>query len=272
MKRTWTGERLESFIFTRDAIDHLHRYAISKSYIKNKIVLDIASGEGYGSNILSENAKFVYGVDIDKKTIYLAKKKYQKDNLEFLVGSADLIPLEDNAVDVVVSFETIEHHDKHLEMFKEIRRVLKPEGTLIISTPDKLEYSDKREFVNPFHVKELYKKEFESLVSMYFSKRQDLLQTFINGNSVIYDSSQLPKVDVYSGNYHQINQQESTNMYLIAIASDYEFENQKISIFNGQEILEARTKEIQDKVYESNTYKFGHFVLGPLKFLKKVLK
>ena len=95
MKNNWTGERLETYIYSKDSIDHLHRYSIVSNYIEGKIVLDIASGEGYGSNIISEKAKFVYGVDIDETSIKDAKLKYKKDNLKFLVGSTSSIPIED---------------------------------------------------------------------------------------------------------------------------------------------------------------------------------
>ena len=80
MGHNWTGERLETFVYSRDAIEHLHRYALAKKYVNNKVVLDIASGEGYGSNLLCANAKHVYGVDIEEKVIERAKKKYKKNN------------------------------------------------------------------------------------------------------------------------------------------------------------------------------------------------
>ena len=140
--KTWTGERLETFVFNDNTVEHLHRYAITIDYIKGKTVLDIASGEGYGTNLLSKYAEKVFGVDIDETSIELAKKKYSSKNLEFKIGRADLIPLEDSSMDVVVSFETLEHHDKHQEMMLEIKRVLKPGGILIMSTPDKKYYTD----------------------------------------------------------------------------------------------------------------------------------
>jgi len=63
--------------------------------------------------------------------------------------------------DLVVSFETIEHHDEHEQMLAEVKRVLKPDGMAIISSPDKAIYTDKPEYHNSFHVKELYREEFE---------------------------------------------------------------------------------------------------------------
>ena len=90
-------------------------------------------------------------------------------NLKFLIGSCDRIPVPDSKIDLVVSFETIEHHDRHQEMMREIKRVLRPEGVLIISSPDKYVYSDIPGYKNEFHVKELYAREFEALLKEHFA-------------------------------------------------------------------------------------------------------
>ena len=65
--------------------EHIHRYAFAQEFTDNKIVLDIASGEGYGSFVLAKNADFVYGVDISEEAITYAKKNYRKDNLELAI-------------------------------------------------------------------------------------------------------------------------------------------------------------------------------------------
>ena len=127
--------------------------------MKGKIVLDIASGEGYGSNLISYYAEKVYGVDISESAIENAKLKYTRSNIEFLKGSTSNIPMPNNSVDVILSFETIEHHDEHHQMMQEFKRVLKTDGVLILSSPDKLNYSDKTGHNNPYHIKELYKDE-----------------------------------------------------------------------------------------------------------------
>jgi len=267
--KNWTGERLETFILTRDAIEHLHRYAIVSDYITDKVVLDIASGEGYGSNLISKNASFVYGVDIDAETIDKARLKYKQENLEFRIGSADKIPLEDNTVDVVVSFETLEHHDKHEEMMLEVKRVLRKDGLLIISTPDKLHYSDSRNFVNEFHVKELYKKDFKELVIRHFNKIQLLTQVYCGCISIIQDEANQNEMKIFSGNYLKIKNEFINPLYLIIIASDANFREQKKSIFNGEEIHES---SILAKVKNSNSYKLGHLILIPFKALKRRFK
>jgi len=274
MGNSFTGERLETMIYNGNTVNHLHRYAIAINYIKNKVVLDIASGEGYGSNLMSKHASFVYGVDIDKMTIEKAKKKYKKDNLQFIEGNTSQIPLECNSIDVVVSFETIEHHDKHDEMFIEIKRVLKKGGLFLISSPDKFYYSDKRNYNNKFHVKELYKSEFKKLISSYFNNFQLLSQSYLNGNSLVLDEATRENLEFYNGDYLELKKGFSYPHFLIAIVSDNDFIKQNNSIFDGSLIL-SHNRNSQDrvkKIYDSNSYKLGHAILLPFKFLKKIIK
>jgi 2-polyprenyl-3-methyl-5-hydroxy-6-metoxy-1,4-benzoquinol methylase len=73
-----------------------------------------------------------------------------------MVGSCAEVPLSDASIDVVVSFETLQHHDRHDEMMRKVKRVLRPGGLLIISTPDKYHYSIEPDHKNEFHVRELF--------------------------------------------------------------------------------------------------------------------
>jgi ubiquinone/menaquinone biosynthesis C-methylase UbiE len=268
--KNWTGERLETFVYNKNTIDHLHRYSIATNYILDKVVLDIACGEGYGSNLMSKSAKFVYGVDIDSETIANAKIKYVKSNLNFQTGSADNIPIPDASIDVVVSYETIEHHDKHDEMMLEIKRVLKSDGVLIISTPDKLFYTDKRNYINEFHVKELYKNEFFDLVVSKFANIQILNQLFVNGNSIIYPDSD-DNLNVYKGDYFNIGSYEVNPLYLIIIASDIFTTPQWVSVFDGSKVFSMDDDKIE-KIYKSKSYIIGNFILKPFKVLKKIFR
>lgn len=273
MVKKYTGERLETYIYSKSAIDHLHRYAIASKFVKDKIVLDIASGEGYGSNLMSNDAAFVYGVDIDKTTVENAQLKYKKENLKFLVGNTSAIPLENNSVDIVISFETVEHHNAHDEMMFEIKRVLKPSGMLIISTPDKLTYSDKRNYNNEFHVKELYKQEFKNLIASHFENYQLLNQSYINGNSVVLDEKNESEAIFFSGDYSLLTEINVDSLYLIILASDVNLNKINMSIFDGGKVLKLNTEDtISRKIYDSNSYKIGHLILLPFKFLKKLYK
>ena len=217
----FTGERFVPEVHGAIELEHLHRYYLAKEVVQGKIVLDIASGEGYGSYILSKIANKVIGVDISEEAVTHAKNKYVSDNLDFLVGSCAAIPLPDNSVDVIVSFETIEHHTEHEKMMEEIKRILKIDGCLIISSPDKLEYSDKPNYSNPHHVKELYRDEFKDLLTKYFKYQH------IYGQRIAYGSAIMSENAVSEIATYQLNDQFAkpycgiaNAIYLIAITSD----------------------------------------------------
>jgi SAM-dependent methyltransferase len=147
----------------------MHRYAWCRPLVEGKTVLDIACGEGYGSALLAGRAVKVIGVDIASEAVEHARQAYRDvSNLEFMQGDAAVIPLPDASVDVVVSFETIEHHDRHEEMISEIRRVLRPNGLLIISSPNREVYSEQAGYHNEFHVKELDFGEFDHVLRGQF--------------------------------------------------------------------------------------------------------
>ncbi|MBC8022844.1 MAG: class I SAM-dependent methyltransferase, partial [Burkholderiales bacterium] len=89
-------------------------------------------------------------------------------NLEFKTGSCTAIPAPDASIDVAISFETLEHIREQEEFLAELGRVLKPDGILVVSCPNKAEYTDKRGTENEFHVKELYREELAELVAKGF--------------------------------------------------------------------------------------------------------
>jgi ubiquinone/menaquinone biosynthesis C-methylase UbiE len=280
-----TGERFIPGLGGTVELEHLNRYyfVINQLDIKGMTVLDIASGEGYGSKILSQYADHVYGVDISTEAVEYAKEKYQSPNLQFIQGSADKIPLGDNSTDVVVSFETIEHHDKHTEMINEIKRVLKSDGILIISSPDKYNYSDLRGYKNEFHVKELYYEEFKALITANFSNVSFFAQKTFSGSIISLDdennSYTKPVIVGKSGESHFIrpkyNMAVATNNteYKIAIQVIM-YEESEVAITKSDiESTRINTEEATIlKLHKTNTWKVGNFILYPLKTLKKILK
>ncbi|MDE2430275.1 MAG: class I SAM-dependent methyltransferase, partial [Burkholderiales bacterium] len=185
----FTGERYVPEVHGNIELEHIHRYAQASQLVSGKQVLDIASGEGYGSALLADFAQHVVGVDISADAVLHASQRYKKNNLEYRHGSCAAIPLDDASVDIVVSFETIEHHDQHDEMMREILRVLKPGGFLLISSPDKLHYSDVPGAHNVFHVKELYADEFKQLLSKYFRHSRYYGQRLIYGSAIFAEDS-----------------------------------------------------------------------------------
>src|SRR6266446_5806955 len=177
---------------------------------RGKSVLDIACGEGYGSAILAQVANLVIGVDIDPVSIKHARHCYYNQNLKFLVGSCESIPLPNNSVEIVTSFETIEHHDKHQEMMLEIKRVLKPGGLLIISSPNRFIYSDQPNYVNEYHVKELYYDELMELLGRHFKYVKCHGQRLATGSFVFpLGRANANQYKAYTGDGRQLIEQVS---------------------------------------------------------------
>jgi 2-polyprenyl-3-methyl-5-hydroxy-6-metoxy-1,4-benzoquinol methylase/tetratricopeptide (TPR) repeat protein len=120
--------------------------------------------------MLARVASRVVGVDISEEAVQHARAVYGgRDNLSFLPGACENIPCESGSIEVAVSFETIEHIEQHEVFLSEIRRVLTPHGILILSSPNKKTYSDDANRVNPFHKRELYQDELETLLSGSFA-------------------------------------------------------------------------------------------------------
>jgi 2-polyprenyl-3-methyl-5-hydroxy-6-metoxy-1,4-benzoquinol methylase len=154
----WTGERCVPWSPDIQVIyEHYHRYAIARDFARGKRVLDLASGEGYGSALLAEVATEVVGVDIDEASVAHASRTYTAPNLRFETGSmVNTSLLSDEAeFDLVVCFEAIEHVDDHDAVMKLARGRLANDGILLISTPDTAVYRHDHGNENPFHVHEL---------------------------------------------------------------------------------------------------------------------
>jgi GT2 family glycosyltransferase/SAM-dependent methyltransferase len=225
----FTGERYVPTLGGQIKYEHLHRYALALDFVAGKSVLDIAFGEGYGAALMARVAARVVGVDISPASVEHARQSYYYENLEFLVGACESVPLPDASVDIVTSFETIEHHDRHEEMMSEIKRVLKPGGILVISSPNRLTYSDEPNYSNPYHVRELYYDEFHSLLGRYF-KHINFFGQRLAAGSFVYrlqgaDSCHLKS---FTGDAEHLAAQACNlpaPIYFIAICSDTELAN-----------------------------------------------
>lgn len=211
-------------------LEHFERYYSACQFVKDKVVLDAASGEGYGSYMLSQYAKTVTGVDLSQQAIDAAKNKYNdRDNLVYKQGSVgDLSYISSNSVDVVVSFETIEHVPEEVQsaFIKEIKRVLKADGLLIMSSPNKKEYTDRYDFHNEFHVHELYVDEFVNLLKTEF-EYIDLYRQYLEVASFI------DRADI-DENYIQYHKKRELynpeGKYVVALASNVELPETSFSI------------------------------------------
>lgn len=216
-----TGERFLPEFDADWTLEHTHRYLLASELAQGKEVLDIACGDGYGSDMLAGSAKSVLGVDICPETIARAQSKYQRPNLRYEQGSILEIPLPDASVDMVVSFETLEHLGDQDGQLSELRRVLRPGGLLVISTPDKHQFTEVIGHANTFHVKELYRHEFETLLGRYFAHFSLLGQSLVYGS--VIGSEQGQAQPFLSWRKHEPDSRHVGLLdatYLIALASD----------------------------------------------------
>ena len=182
----WTGERYLPWVREPAlAYEHLHRYAYASQFVRGRRVLDLATGEGYGANLLAQGASFVVGIDHDEHAIRHAARKYEKGNLHFLTGTISEIPIYGEArFDVIVCFEALEHISDHERLMDEVKRLLARDGLFIVSTPNKMEYTDQTTSSNPFHLKELYFDEFDGLLARHFKHRAYWGQRIYGGSSI----------------------------------------------------------------------------------------
>ena len=161
------GERMDAnrediFLKSRREF-HIDRYLFASKYVKDKIVIDSASGTGYGANILYNigKAKKVYGVEINNKAVAYSQIKYENENIIYKQGSILELPFDNETFDVFTSFETVEHVEQDEKQMQEVKRVLKNGGYYILSTPNSWGFTK-------FHVKDYNYFSIKELVSKYF--------------------------------------------------------------------------------------------------------
>lgn len=196
--------------------EHITRYESVAEVIKDKEILDIASGSGYGSYIMAEGAKKVYGVDIDEESVKYAQRNYKRENIEYKVGSAEEIPLPDNAVDVVVTFETIEHIKNYQKFMAEIKRVLRPGGVAVVSTPNDPEFPEG----NHFHLHEFTHEELRTMIKKYFKNMKFSYQYTWLYTAILNDSAAEKEWDKPLRTLNVAAVPKEKAIYFTAICSD----------------------------------------------------
>ena len=233
----FTGER---FVPDKPELYHLHqehviRYMFASQFVKSKVVLDSGCGTGYGSHLLlQKGAKKVIGTDISNDAVEYCKEKYPEENLEFKVDDCTKSNFEDKIFDVIVSFEVIEHLKDAGLFLNEVKRLLKSDGTFIVSTPNKRTYDTE----NPFHIHEFYEGEFRSFLQEKFRHVSIFYQDYPS-TLAIYKSGKKKGIQEFSiDDQDDINKEESA-LYFVAVCSDYivdSFES-KLFLFDKKTIL-----------------------------------
>ncbi len=224
--------------------EHLHRYHFAAQVCEGKRVLDLASGEGYGSAILGKVAAEVIGIDIDHASVEHARLHHESDNVHFVEGSMlDASALGGEQFDVVVCFEALEHVDDHATLLDVVCGALREGGIFIVSTPDRTVYS--RDYHNPFHVHELDRVEIREYLAPRFPSVVLYGQVVATGSLM----QALDKVEHPAGDLIAVagedqewpRQSEIEFPYLIAVASSSRLEElPAVSTLVDTDVLLAR--------------------------------
>jgi glycosyltransferase involved in cell wall biosynthesis/ubiquinone/menaquinone biosynthesis C-methylase UbiE len=240
----FTGERMTTAIDGQIEFEHFHRYCLARDLCQGLDVLDVASGEGYGSAILANVARSVTGVDIDSGSVAHAREAYRAENLRFLQGNALDLPLDDASIDAVVSFETLEHVREHARFAAEVRRVLRPGGFFIVSTPERMVYSARGEHFNEFHLLELTEPEFESFLRANFAHAMILRQRAILGSVIAAPEGAGPwrSYERRAPEYIEASSGLARAPYLIGVASDADLPQVPSSAYVDRQTVDEATQ------------------------------
>ena len=229
----WTGERVVPDIPELEALFQFHwiRYSFAVANMGGKYVLDLGCGAGYGAHLLamSDPGSCVVGMDIGADAIAYAKSHYRLPNLRYVVGDVLSPPFPRASFDLIVTFEVLEHLEDAQRSLELSRWMLKPDGVLIVSTPNREVYSKGHEKPwNPYHVREFSLPEFQALLHAQFSHVQIYGQQHTVG-SLIWKNGSLANTAVHLdlvGN-HPVSQAT----YLIAVCSSDELPSQSTGLW-----------------------------------------
>ena len=168
--------------------EHYRRYQFAMGFVRGKKVLDAAGGAGYGSELLAHKAKEVVGIDYDLRAIKQCQQNYQRSNLGFIHGDVTRLNFPENDFDVIVSFETLEHIKNFRKCLSEFRRVLKPDGFLLLSVPN-AKFDDPN---NPYHINKFSQQRLREELTRYFKEVKILGQRYtVKGRAPIIKSAPL---------------------------------------------------------------------------------
>jgi len=231
------------------AQEHIARYSFTAKFVANKQVLDVGCGSGYGSDILANaGAAKVIGVDISEETILYCQKYYKQSNLKFEQGDCTSLKFKEKSFDVIVALELIEHIENEQKFLNETKRLLKKNGILILSTPNKethgLDHPLEGKQKNPFHVKEYTEKELLLTLNKFFTNTT-LLYQFYPSTLAILDGKSGEKIKELpvKSSFEKI----SDANYFIVLCSNEKIGSHTnfVYLFNHETLPQANYKEFK---------------------------
>lgn len=234
----FTGERVIPGEGDADLLnEHRARYLFAQRYSAGNTVLDVACGVGYGTALLGEKAAAVFGVDLSAEAVQHARRHYGSPKTHFAQSNCLTLPFPSGQFHLVVAFEIIEHLEDPEAFLNELQRVLHPAGLLVLSTPNRLYYTEERGEVNPFHVREFSFAELEEILKPLFPHRAILFENHVaglmvsgpdteaNSRKLSADSilqaaeEEEEKKDSVAGSKERKDEREKTAHFLVALCS-----------------------------------------------------
>lgn len=165
--------------------EHWARYLFATRLCRNKRVIDIGCGTGYGAAEIARFARHVIGIDVADEAVRFAQANYARPNLAFIRAPATSLPVRDRSMDLVLCFEMIEHVENWTDLLAEVRRAVAPGGQFVVSTPNREFYAESRRLSgpNPYHKHEFDYCEFRQELANIFPHVSLFVQN--HGSSVV---------------------------------------------------------------------------------------
>ncbi len=252
----FTGERVIPGQTDPDLYnEHVARYRFAEGLVSGQRVLDAGCGMGYGAAAMASRAEAVYALDLAHDALGWGLEHYAIKQVRFVQGSCEALPFRDGALDVVTAFEVIEHLAGWRELLHESRRVLRDDGQLLVSTPNRVYSEQSRSEPNPFHVHEFDYEEFQRELEAVFPSVTIFFEN--HTQAISFQTSTVHGVRTALGDAHPDPQ--SAHFFLAVCSGKRQFGTPAfLYVPQSGNVLAAREKHI--KLLEDELQKKGEWL------------
>jgi 2-polyprenyl-3-methyl-5-hydroxy-6-metoxy-1,4-benzoquinol methylase len=217
---------LEQSTFTTPevAYNRAAGYRFAQRYVEGKPVADICWDEvGYGSRLLAETAESVAGLTNSSEAVDVASETYSASNVTYKKVNLPELPYSEDSFETVVAFGVVENLQDSGTLLREVKRVLKEEGTLVVSASDKQ--------AHPEHREGMYALQFWEALGQYFEHVHMYRQGAVTGSLILPDPEKLTDTLVESAAFPSTSPhfgvEPPPTHHLIAVCRDAEIPKEK---------------------------------------------